>query len=67
MHAARVENSLRLQRVEKLLSTGKKYTTLDIIKKAKVCAVNSIISELRWNGMDIKCKREGNLWFYWEN
>lgn len=64
MNAATLDTSDRLQRVYKLLSKGGEYTTLDIIQKAGVCAVNSIISELRANGYDIKCQRRANKWFY---
>ena len=44
MNAATLEKSDRLQRVYKLLQQGGEYTTLDIIQRASVCAVNSIIS-----------------------
>jgi hypothetical protein len=37
---------------------------LDLIRQANVCAVNSIISELRSNGLGILCRREGDLWHY---
>ena len=64
MNAAHLSKSDRLQRVFKLLSKGGEYTTLDIIQKASVCAVNSIISELRANGFEINCERRNNKWFY---
>jgi predicted transcriptional regulator len=64
MNAANLGKSERLQRVFKLLSKGGEYTTLDIIQKAGVCAVNSIISELRANGYHIDCQRRNNKWFY---
>lgn len=64
MHAARLEHSDRLQRVADLLADGQRYSTLDIIMAAGVCAVNSCVAELRANGMDIRCWREGNVWFY---
>jgi len=64
MNAARIDNSPRLQRVDKLLATGQKLTTLDIINQAQVCAVNSCVAELRANGRDIKCWREGDIWYY---
>ena len=64
MNAASIENSDRLNRVLELLSQGGEFTTLDIIKQANVCAVNSIISELRQNGFDIDCHRRGDKWFY---
>ncbi len=52
MNAANLTKSDRLQRVFKLLSGGGEFTTLEIIQKAGVCAVNSIISELRQNGFN---------------
>ena len=67
MHAAKIQKSDRLQRVYKLLnrpSMNKWYSTMEIIKYAKVCAVNSIVAELRANGKDIQCKRTGNVWRY---
>lgn len=64
MKAANIEKSARLGRVLDLLSQGGEFTTLDIIKKAGVCAVNSIISELRCNGYEINCQRRGDKWFY---
>ena len=64
MNAASIESSERLNRVLDLLSMGGEFSTLDIIKNANVCAVNSIISELRQNGFDIACQRRGDKWFY---
>ena len=69
MHAAKIQKSDRLQRVYKLLKNMKKYgspwiTTRSIIVNADVCAVNSIISELRANGKEIDCVRTGNVWRY---
>ena len=55
MHSAKLENSDRLQRVYECLLTGPK-TTMEIIQEAQVCAVNSIVSELRDNGIDIRCE-----------
>lgn len=64
MHYAIITNSKRLQRVDKLLKSGREYSTLDIVTKARVCAVNSIISELRANGRRIACQRRGDVWYY---
>jgi hypothetical protein len=64
MNAASIDKSDRLARVYRLLSMGGEYTTLDIVTGAQVCAVNSIVSELRSNGYDIKCQRRGGKWFY---
>lgn len=56
LHFAKLDNSARLQRVLTILLDHKCHTTRDIVKKADVCAVNSIISELRANGYDIGCQ-----------
>jgi hypothetical protein len=64
MNSARLENSDRLTRVLKLLQVGGEFTTLDIIRNANVCAVNSIISELRQNGIKVSCQRRGSNWYY---
>lgn len=67
MNYAKLENSPRLQRVARVLHRHKRpLTTLDIINKAGICAVNSAISELRGNGIDIKCWRKGSVWYYQE-
>lgn len=65
MHSARLDKSPRLQRVADLLADGREYTTLEIIAAAQVCAVNSIVAELRANGLDIQCKRVQDVWVYW--
>ena len=57
MHAARLDRSPRLQRVHALLSDGVERSTLDISKRANVCAVNSCIAELRANGAWIECRK----------
>lgn len=55
MHAARIEDSPRLQKVLEFLRRKGGATTLEIIKGCEVCAVNSIIAELRANGFNIIC------------
>jgi hypothetical protein len=64
MNYANIEKSVRLQKVIKVLKDKNWHSTMDIIKRAEVCAVNSIITELRLNGFDIKCKRDANKWLY---
>lgn len=64
MNAAIFDKSDRLQRVYKLLKKCGEYTTLDIIQRAGVCAVNSIVSELRQAGYQITCQRRADKWFY---
>lgn len=56
MNAAKLEKSDRLQRVYELLKQGGEYSTMDIVQHAHVCAVNSIISELRQNGVAVQSK-----------
>ena len=58
IHAADFDRSERLQAVYALLSDGAEYTTLDIIRGAGVCAVNSCIAELRKNGFVITCRQD---------
>lgn len=47
--------SPRLQRVLALLKDGRPHTTRDIVRKARVMAVNACISELRHHGAEILC------------
>jgi len=56
MHYAKLSESKRLQRVMNLLSDFKAHSTLDIIQRAGICAVNSAISELRANNIPVECK-----------
>jgi hypothetical protein len=55
IHAAKLGNSPRLQRVLAVLLDGQPHTTRDLIREAEVCAVNSIADELRANGIGIDC------------
>ncbi len=55
MNKAKLESSDRLKKVLACLKV-RPMTTIEIIKFAQVCAVNSIISELRQNDIDIKCE-----------
>lgn len=64
MHYARLSRSPRQQRVLRVLSDGAEHSTLDIIRRAGVCAVSAIVSELRANGVAIACTRRKNIWFY---
>ena len=69
MHAARVESSERLQRVLQVLGDYREHSTFDIVVNAAVCAVNSIIAELRANGYRISCRQAsgegaGRVWLY---
>lgn len=55
MHFADVSKSERLQRVLRSLKL-RPMTTMELVREANVCAVNSIISELRANGYRIDCE-----------
>lgn len=57
MHAGRLDRSDRLRRVHALLADGEERSTLEIMTGARVCAVNSCVSELRFNGAVIKCRQ----------
>jgi len=57
IRAARL-TSPRLQRVLKLLRDGKPHTTRDIVRKARVMAVNACVSELRSHGAEIECRQQ---------
>lgn len=63
-HASRLATSPRLRRVRDFLADGEWRSTREIVVGAEVCAVNSVISELRANGCSILCRRDGRRWFY---
>lgn len=58
MHAAQLQTSERLQRVHELLADGGEHSTLEISRRADVCAVNSCVAELREAGAEITCRQE---------
>ena len=69
MHAARLDQSDRLQRVLSVLEDGGEHSTLDLVMLAGVCAVNSTVAELRANGIAIDCRQTkgangDRLWLY---
>ena len=56
MHAASLARSPRLQRtLAALRDNPAGLTTMELIDRAKVCAVNSIAAELRENGIKVEC------------
>lgn len=69
MNAATL-SSPRLQRVLHLLADGRPHTTRDIVRRAKVMAVNACVAELRTHGAEIVCIRQpakihgGWRWYY---
>ena len=56
---ARIEKSERLQRVHLLLLDGAWHGTRAIMRDADVCAVNTVIAELRANGFAIRTRCVG--------
>ena len=68
MHAATLAKSARLQRTFDVLQDGQEHSTRDLVLAAQVCAVNSIIAELRANGYVITCRQapgeHGRVWLY---
>lgn len=61
MHAAKIDKSDRLMRVLEFLHQRGKAgaSTREIIREANVCAVNSIVAEIRANGIIVDCECEG--------
>ena len=59
MNAARLSESARLQRVLALLNDGAWHGTREIVMAAEVMAVNSAISELRANQVEVECRCAG--------
>lgn len=57
MHAATL-TSPRLQRVLALLADGHAHTTRDVVRRARVMAVNACMSELRTHGAEISCVKQ---------
>lgn len=53
INAAKIETSRRLQSVMDVLRDGNWHGTREIMRTADVCAVNSIITELRANDIAI--------------
>jgi hypothetical protein len=69
IHAAPL-TSPRLLRVWQLLEDGRPRTTRDIVRKARVMAVNACVAELRTHGAEITCEQraapngEGRRFYY---
>jgi len=59
IHYARIEESERLQRAHKVLSDGQWHSTREIMQAADVCAVNTVVAELRANGAPILTRCAG--------
>ena len=50
----------RLARVLGVLRDGRPHTTRELIERARVCAVNTCVSELRALGYEIECRSQGH-------
>jgi hypothetical protein len=61
IHYAKIEQSDRLKRVFMLLADEQWHGTRAIMRLADVCAVNTVIAELRGNGfcIDTRCVGRG--------
>jgi len=57
IHFAKLDNSPRLQRLLMLLSDGREYSTMEIVHRAQIVAVNSAVSELRFNDVPVNCRQ----------
>lgn len=59
IRAANIKSSDRLGRVFRLLQDGNWHGTWEIINNCEVCAVNTVIAELRHNGLRIETRCNG--------
>jgi hypothetical protein len=50
--------SPRLQRALAVLSDGRPHTTRDMVRRARVMAVNAVVAELRHHGAEITCSQQ---------
>ncbi len=58
MHHASLSSSPRLLRTLRVLQEANgELTTYELSRKAEICAVNSVIAELRQNGAEITCRQ----------
>lgn len=70
MHAARLSHSPRLQRTLAALEARRGWmSTRTLLRRANICAVNSVVAELRENGVAIECEQRvtksgARRWFY---
>ena len=69
MHHGRLSTSPRLQRALRVLQAADgEISTYELSRQADVCAVNSVIAELRANGAEITCRQareDGRMRFYY--
>jgi len=69
MHPGHLSTSPRLRRALRALQAAKgEISTYDLARQAQICAVNSVIAELRANGAEITCRqvaKDGRRRFYY--
>jgi len=65
IHAARLENSPRLQRVLDVLKDGRPHTTREVQILANVCNAHTAAAELRANGFNVVCIQAGRGLYYY--
>lgn len=59
MHHARLSKSPRLQRALRVMRAANgEISTYELSRRAEICAVNSVIAELRANGAEIDCRQD---------
>ena len=66
MHFAKLADSARLQRaLAALREAGEAgLTSMQWIERAQIVAPGTVAPELRKQGVNVVCKREGNVWRY---
>ena len=69
MNAARLSSSPRLRRALAALREARgEISTFELSRRAAICAVNSVVAELRANGCEIICRQrveDGERRFYY--
>ena len=61
IRAAHIETSPRLQRLMRYLKTQADWvSTWELVHNVNLCAVNTAISELRANNIDVECRKVRN-------
>jgi len=63
MHKASMKSS-RLINVLRILVDGRPHESYELAYKAKQAAISATISELRANGIDIRCYRRNGRYHY---
>ena len=64
IHAAKLDNSPRLQRVMRVLEQCDEVSSWNLQQLARVCAPGTCAAELRAQGVPIQIRQEGRIWYY---